>query len=205
MEFLGTFYVAIAVSLTSNPIAIGLMLMAMICVGSALGVMHYNGALTLSFLLTNHISLRDAVGYWAAQIAGSFVALYVFYVITNMVYAPEPMIDMPLWLSMNVELMMIIPFCLVALFLCLRHSKHVYTPVVQAITIGFSFMAIAFVGGIFNPSIASASLLWHMMYGGEFYHLNNLVIYVVGPLIGACLAGVLHKCIHEDKSVQHGM
>ena len=55
----------------------GLVIMAMIyAVGHVSGA-HFNGAVTLAFVLTRHFPLRRATAYWAAQLTGAIVAAAV--------------------------------------------------------------------------------------------------------------------------------
>ena len=62
---------------------------------------------------------------------------------------------------------------------------------------GFIFIAAltmgATSGGAFNPAVA----IDPMIYAGE---LGNVWIYIVGPLIGAALAGALSMAMRGDKA-----
>ena len=48
MEFLGTMFLVLAIALTGNPLAIGMMLMAMVYIGGHVSGAHYNPAVTIS-------------------------------------------------------------------------------------------------------------------------------------------------------------
>lgn len=74
IEALATFCLLSAVSIalhTANPVAalgMGAVLIAMVCaVGQRAGV-HCNPAITLAAVLRHWIPMRDAVGYWCAQL-----------------------------------------------------------------------------------------------------------------------------------------
>src|SRR5262249_33877684 len=56
------------------PLAIGAILMAMVYAGGHISGAHYNPAVTLAVLIRRRIEIRDAIGYWIAQLCGGLVA-----------------------------------------------------------------------------------------------------------------------------------
>ena len=77
LEFLGTFLVVLAISLTENPMAIGLMYLAVLYVGTRISGAHYNPGITLAMWLRGEFSTHRIWGYWIAQLLGAFAALYL--------------------------------------------------------------------------------------------------------------------------------
>src|SRR5262249_24904307 len=77
---IGTFFlvftVGAAVGSRSSlaPLVIGAALMVMIYAGGHLSGGHYNPAVTIAVLVRRRIGLRDAVGYWIAQLVAGAVA-----------------------------------------------------------------------------------------------------------------------------------
>ncbi|HEY6575114.1 MAG TPA: aquaporin [Mycobacterium sp.] len=49
----------------------------MVYAGGHVSVAHYNPAVTMAVLVRRRIGLPEAVGYWAAQIAGGLIAAAV--------------------------------------------------------------------------------------------------------------------------------
>src|SRR5437762_9823054 len=83
MEAVGTFFLTVAISLIANPIAIGLMLMAMIYVGGHISGAHFNPAISFVCLVQNRLSFESMAKYVIAQILGAFLGLCFFGMITN--------------------------------------------------------------------------------------------------------------------------
>jgi aquaporin Z len=82
IEAVGTFCLLWTVGVvvcTANPFAalgIGAVLMAMVYAGGRRAGVHCNPAITLAALLRDWISMRDAAGYWCAQlVAGMWAAI----------------------------------------------------------------------------------------------------------------------------------
>lgn len=202
MECLGTFYLLLILSLTVGPIAAGLMIMAMTCVGALVSGAHFNGAISLSFFLDKKLSLHTFLGYFLAQTVGALGALAIFYAITGIPYAPEPVIDMPLWLSMGIEALLTASFCMVALSMA-SSAMPGYTPAVRGFAIGLSFIAIASIGGLFNPSIALAIFVIDIVKQGDFASFNNGITYLAGPMLGSAFAYFTHHYFHHHTNNHH--
>lgn len=200
MECLGTFFIALVLCLTGNPIAIGLMFMAFTCIGGLISGAHFNGAVSFAFFLHKKLSLHHLVGYMVAQTIGASIAMILFYLITDMPYAPEPMVELPLLVSMGMEAKLTAVLCLVVLAMA-SHRIQSYTPAVRGFANGLTLVGICSVGGLFNPSIALAALIWGAVKGGTFVTMNNFLIYGVGSLIGGGLAALIHIyfCSNESK------
>ena len=75
MEFIGTFFLTLVISLTGHPIAIGLILMAMIYAGGHISGGHFNPAVSFAMFLEKTLSLNAMLRYWAAQTLGATLAL----------------------------------------------------------------------------------------------------------------------------------
>ena len=192
MEALGTYYILVILSLTVNPIAIGLMIMAMTCVGALVSGAHFNGAVSLAFMLHQKLSLHKALSYLGAQVAGALLALWSFYMVTGLPYVPETIIDMPLVCAMGIEAKLTAVLCLVALAVASSKMPG-NNPAVRGFAIGLTFVSMAFVGGLFNPSIALAVMISSFIHNTGFVTIQNALIYVVAPFVGGALASLIHS------------
>ncbi len=76
IEFIGTFFLVVAIGLTGDPLTIGLMLAAAIYMGGHISLAHYNPAITLAFWMRKEITNKDVPGYIIAQILGAVTASY---------------------------------------------------------------------------------------------------------------------------------
>ena len=81
MEFIGTMFLVLAVGLSGNPIAVGVMLMVMVYMGGHISGGHYNPAITLGVWLRGKMEAKDVPGYMIFQILGAFVAGLFIYLI----------------------------------------------------------------------------------------------------------------------------
>ncbi len=73
VEFVGTFFLVLAVGLSSGtlaPIAIGAMLMAMVYGCGHFSGAHFNPAVTLAVWMRGKIGISDVPGYVVAQVLG---------------------------------------------------------------------------------------------------------------------------------------
>ncbi len=66
-----------ALALLGNSIATGAILVVLILMFGPLSGGHFNPAVTLAFLLKGDISINDAVPYWAVQLAGGIVGVWL--------------------------------------------------------------------------------------------------------------------------------
>jgi aquaporin Z len=190
MEMLGVFLLTIAVSFTGNPIAIGLMLCAIVYVGGHVSGGHYIPAVSLASWMTGGINTKTLLMYSAKQTVGALAALLLFQRITGTPFLPGMMPEVELWISVLMEGLLTALFCWVILTVTRldRFKNHV----VYGVAIGLALMAIAFIGGLFNPAIALASLICNMVGGSAVpVPVFNLVaINVVAPLLGGALGAL---------------
>ena len=89
IEALATFCLLSTVGIalhTANPFAalgIGAVLIAMVCAGGQRAGVHCNPAITLAALLRHWIPMRDAVGYWCAQLLAALWAAIAWRVVVG--------------------------------------------------------------------------------------------------------------------------
>jgi glycerol uptake facilitator-like aquaporin len=191
MECLGTFFLTLAISLTANPIAIGLMLLAMIAIGGHVSGAHCNPAVSLAFFLERHISGSTLLGYAAAQTLGACVALHFFMMITGNMFIPEMVPGALVSCAILIEGLCTMLFCSVILTMCL--SAKYKNATMSGTVIGLSLMAIAFIGGLFNPAVAVASFMCNAVKTGYGCDPATFAVYVVSPLCGAFAAWGLYN------------
>lgn len=200
MELLGTFFLTLAVSFTSftgNPIPVGLMFMAVIYLGFHISGAHYNPAVSFALFLRNRLALEEFFMYVVAQIAGALIALGLFGVITDVIFTPEIPTEMPLALSTSMEALL--SFVLIFTILTVALLDRYKGQAIQGVIMGLTLIAVASIGGIFNPAIALTAMVINFIKDGAFIGLYPAVIYLVGPLLGGGLAAYAYGFFNEGR------
>lgn len=185
VETIGTFFLALAVFLSGNPIAIGLMLMAMVYMGGHISGGHFNPAVSLACSLYGTISYMTAFAYMFAQLLGGAAAVGICYVLTKTIITIPVHAELSLAQAMIPEALFTTVLCLSVLTMTVvnRYKQNG----LAGLVIGLTLTAIASIGGIFNPAL---------VVGG---YIGNPIVYVVGPFIGSLLAFFIFTQINCKK------
>lgn len=188
IEALGTFFVVLAVSLTENPMAIGLVYLAMLYFGARISGAQYNPAITLALWLRGALATHMIPKYIAAQCVGAFIAIFFEYSLSGSPFVPDISPEDNVWLICVLETLF--TFVLCYLFLLTRTSKTFRDSQHYGMILGFSLIGLTSMGGLFNPAIGATSLILNALLSGTVAHAaNNVLVYVICPIIGATLAG----------------
>jgi aquaporin Z len=160
---------------------------------------HFNPAVTFGLAAARRFPAAAVVPYWIAQLIGGFAAVLVAVVIyTNdikdsLVTNPGP--GVPDWRAMLAELVATMLFVLVIITVAtddIAPWKGVIAPPVIG---GFIFTAALTIGptsgGSFNPARSIDPAIWAL-------ESRNLWIYIVGPLVGAALAGAVSLAVRNE-------
>jgi aquaporin Z len=198
MEFIGTFFLVLAIAITGSPIAIGLMLMAVVYMGGHISGAHYNPAITLTFLILKKITIRKSLIYITLQLLGGFVAAALSYVFTNKLFAPTPGVGVMRWQAMLLECL--ITFVLCAVVFTVAGTKKFQKSFIYGAVIGLTLTTLVFVGGSIsgaavNPAVAIGPMFFDFLRGGSaFLHYP---VYLVGPFAGGALAALFCKFMND--------
>jgi len=183
MECVGTFFLTVAISLIANPIAIGLVLMAMIYLGGHISGAHFNPAISFVCLIQNRLNFVTMAKYMAAQTLGAILGLWLHGIIMDGGFSFD-MSDNPIFGPMAIEVLLVLLFAWV--YLAMNVMNRYKDTAVPGIVIGLTLLAIATAGGIFNPAVALASMVCGALKaGGSAIGINGILVYIVGPLLGA--------------------
>ena len=201
MEFFGTMFLVLAIALTGNPLAIGMMLMAMVYIGGHVSGAHYNPAVTISVWMRGRLKLDKIFGYIMAQVIGAFTAAYIFYSLSGKAFLPSPASGIYLWDSILVE--MLFTFILCSVILVVATSKKLEGNHIYGLAIGLTLAAAAYAGGgisggVYNPAVALGPMIFGLLTGAHGF--NNLIIYLIGPFAGAILAAWSFKYFNAKDS-----
>ena len=194
-EFIGTFFLVLAIGLTGNPIAIGTMLMVMVYMGGHISGAHYNPAVSIAMIFRGLLSVKEAINYILSQLAGAFLAAIFVQWVGGSVMEVGPSNTASVLQILSVEA--IFTFALVLVILNVATNPKTEGNSYYGLAIGFTVMAGAFAGGgisggAYNPAVGTGPILVDVIMG-DGNTLSNLWYYLVGPIIGAIVAAYVYK------------
>lgn len=183
-EFIGTFFIVLSVGLTSNPLAIGILLTALVYIWGNCSGAHFNPAITLSFWSDGIMSTREAVIFVAGQIMGAFAGSELVLYLSGAAFMPVPSDSItPLQFAV---IQFLFTFLLVMVYLILFNTERFRTNQIYGIVIGFTFYSVITVtspltGIGSNPALSLGFSIFEILLGGDSY--IHLPIYILSPLI----------------------
>lgn len=199
MEAIGTFFLAIAMGLTGNALAIGLMLAAMIYTGIHISGAHYNPAVSFAYFLQRKISFSTFTGYFTSQVLGAFAAAGVILFLANDVFYVEPPVSTDIYQQGAVEVLLTL--VLVLSYLNVASSKilasnRAYGLAIGLILSGLIYMADGISGAVFNPaiSIGLSAVDFLAIQGGSY---EFIPLYTLAPIAGGSLAAFTYKYLND--------
>ncbi len=201
MEFTGTMFWVLVLGFSGNPLAVGIIIVALIYVGENISGAHYNPAVTLAAWFRGKIESKYVWGYWVSQFLGAFAAAFIYYIIQEKSFYPSPAEGVELWKCMLLELLFTFVICMAALaFMSKRTSQKNYA---YGIAIGSAVAAGIFsvgpiTGGVFNPAVYLGPMLMDSFTGGS--SIQFILLYLVGPFGGGALAALVYGLINQEEA-----
>jgi len=203
-EAFGTFFVALTVMVSGgeNPLAVGLMIAALMYVGRAISGAHLNPAISLTLYATGRLGLDRLGWYVVSQLVGAFIAALFYFWIFSQAYLPGIIMNVGIETAMIMEALLTMVVCLVVFVNA--QEREVFH---GATMVGIAFCATLFIGGSLNPAVAGAALL----SGAVFRHpslflgkelLGHILVYICGPLLGALCAAAAHRYFNKPQEQQ---
>jgi aquaporin Z len=202
-EFIGTFFLVFAI-VTSvlggaplAPLAIGVVLAAMVFAGGHISGAHYNPAVTLAVWIRGKIDTQDVPGYLLAQTAGAACAAAIaHYVVGKDAASALSLSGAPLGKAIVAEA--VVTFALAYVVLNVATSSNHENNSFYGLAIGFTVMSGAIAvggisGGVFNPAVAvgvstAGMVSWSMLW-----------VYLVANLMGGALAGITFRLLNPGE------
>ncbi len=196
VEFIGTFFLVVTVAFTGNPFAIAAILVAMLYMGGYISGAHYNPAVTLAVLVRGKIDWKNAIVYILVQMLAAIAAALIYMLITGQKFIPQPDIRATFGIAVFMEAMY--TFALATVVLHVATSEETEGNQYFGLAIGFVILAAAFAGGLsggaYNPAVGVGPLLADISNIGS--RMQNVWIYLIGPLSGGLLAGLVYRLIN---------
>lgn len=190
-------------------LAFGLTIVGMAyCVGNVSGC-HINPAVSLAFLMTGVLNKKDFVGYVIAQCLGATAAtgtlatIFTLGAITDMTgaYGANGIggVGGQVIAGLLVEFFLTMLFVLVILGVTSKKANH---GSFGGIVIGFTLVLVHILGiGLTGTSVNPARSLGPAIFAGGDA-LSSLWIFIVGPMLGAAAAALVHKYFEFDKATK---
>ncbi len=210
-EFVGTFVLVLVgcgvavvteANIVATALAFGLSIVAMAySIGNISGC-HVNPAVSLGFLLTGQMKLKDFIWYVVAQVLGALAGAAILGVLLNSFnnlgsngYGAEGMLATNMWIALLVEI--ILTFIFVTAILGVTSKKDYKN--IAGIVIGLTLVlvhliGISFTGTSVNPARSFGPAL---LQCGEA--LTQVWVFILAPLIGGALASLFYKYILKEK------
>ncbi len=168
---------------------------------------HFNPAVTIAFLVTNKISVVNAIVYIVSQLLGAvfagFAVLYFFPpTMVAAVSLGNPELAPGVSFVSGVMIEMVLTFFLVlVIFGTAVDSRGLgnFAGFAIGLTITMDiFAAGPLTGAAMNPSRAFGTAVPVFIAGGGSFLTNHLV-YWVGPIVGGAFAGLLYDLLFMEK------
>lgn len=193
----------VAAGVVMTALAFGLVLVGLAYALGPISGCHVNPAVTLGFLLTNRMTLREAAGYWLAQFAGGIAgALLLWLAFADTAgytragtglgadgFGVYSMVGLGLGGAFLVEVVLTFVFVLIVLMT----TRHATTAAFAGLAIGAGLVLVHLIGiPLTGTSVNPArSLGPALVLGGDA--LRQVWLFIVAPLVGGSLAAV---CAH---------
>ncbi len=196
MEFLGTFFLTAAIVFTRDPLAIGLMLVALVYIGGHVSGANYNPAFSLAAFLRGRLSQKDMFIYWVAQFVGAALAVWMYMAVTSSFYIVDVPNDMTA-ISISFLSEALLTIVLVMTFLTVTQASKFNNNTIYGIAIGFALFAVVFMGGLFNPAVGLAAMATRLIGSGDMGTWQALLVLVGGPLAGGAASAYLYDYLND--------
>lgn len=194
VEAIGTLILVLAIGLTTDPIASGLLLVALLYVGFSVTEVHFNPAVSLGVWTIGKNSTEELMVRLAGQFTGAVGGAFIVLWITRISYIPKPSGSTGVAEFIMLEIMFSVLFVLLFLLMIYPSSdrkRSIFGLIIGAAFAGCLLVVEPIIGfGMHPASNAAFSLVDYLQGGNSYIHLP---IYFFTPLVAALIAAVIHK------------
>jgi aquaporin Z len=189
---------SIAAGIVMTSLSFGLVLLGLAYAIGPISGCHVNPAVTLGFVVANRITLKEAAGYWAAQLIGGIVGALALWAVFSDAgayhraaiglgadgWGAHSMIGLHVGGAFLAEVILTFVFVLIVLLA----TRHATTAGFAGLAIGAGLVVVHLVGiPLTGTSVNPArSLGPALVVGGDA--LRQLWLFIVAPLVGGALA-----------------
>lgn len=211
-------------NIVATSLAFGIALIAMAYTVGRVSGCHINPAVSLGLAINKKISWKDFALYVCAQIVGGLLAAIIFFGLTKWClsgtgiklyqvsgnasnFAPfystfGKLNAARIITALVVEIVLTFIFVYVILNVTSEKSnvKNIAGIIIGLTLVGVHLVGISITGTSVNPARSIATAVSTAIYGGGKEALKQVWMFIVGPMAGACLAGVFYKFFHNDEA-----
>ncbi len=205
---------SVSAGVVATALAFGLVLLVLAYALGPISGCHVNPAVTIGFLVARRITLREAVGYWVAQVLGGIVGALVLWGVVHAAstyrtsmglgadgYGDQSMIGLNVWGALLAEIVLTFLF----VFTVLSVTRRAASPLMSGAAIGFALTVVHLVGiPLTGTSVNPARSIGPALFVGGVA-LTQLWLFIVAPLIGGVVAALAHEYLfpaREDVAEQ---
>lgn len=194
---------SIAAGVVMTSLAFGLVLLALAYAIGPISGCHVNPAVTLGFVVANRMTLKDAAGYWVAQVIGGVVGALALWAVfsdsstyscaTNGLGADGWGVHSMIGLGVGGAFMAEVILTFVFVLIVLLATRHAATAGFAGLAIGAGLLVVHLIGiPLTGTSVNPArSLGPALVLGGDA--LNQVWLFIAAPLVGGALAAVCSR------------
>lgn len=192
-------------------LAFGLSIVAMAyCIGNISGC-HINPAVSLGVLLSGGMTVSEFIQYVIAQVIGGFIGSGLLALIFQVGYVPDMTggfgsnglsgVNGSVIAGLVVEIILTFIFVLTILGVTDKNAKHgSFGGLIIGLTLTFvHIFGIGLTGTSVNPARSIAPAVFAAIFDGSMTALTQLWVFIVGPLVGACLAAIVYMNLSAKK------
>jgi len=191
---------SVAAGVVMTSLAFGLVLVALVYAIGPVSGCHVNPAVTLGFVVANRMTLKDAAGYWAAQLIGGFVGALALWAVfsdsdsysraTTGLGADGWGVHSMVGLNVGGAFLAEVILTFVFVFIVLLATRHAATAGFAGLAIGAGLVIVHLLGiPLTGTSVNPArSLGPALVLGGDA--LRQVWLFLVAPLVGGVLAAL---------------
>jgi len=205
-EFLGTYFLVFAgtsaividyltrtITHVGIALTFGLVVMALIYTFGHVSGAHYNPAVTIGFVVTKDISMKAASLYILVQVAGGITASVSVWLLFGNVASLGATLPRDSWQQSFILESILTFFLMIVILGSAIHGKAIksFAGIAIGATVGIEAL---FGGPISGASMNPARSIAPAIISGT---LDHLWIYIVATILGAIIASLLYKFIHE--------
>lgn len=192
---------SISAGVVATALTFGLILLVLAYAIGPVSGAHVNPAVTLGFLVARRVSLRDAAGYWMAQVVGAILGALALYGVMHSSslyrsrmglgangFGKQSLIGLNTGGALLVEVILTFVF----VFAVLSATRKTASALTAGVTIGLALAVVHLIGiPLTGTSVNPARSIGPALFVGGAA-LSQLWVFIVAPLVGGALAALAH-------------